>query len=115
MTAWDAVRWVDDKQHNVYSLEDKLTWLTQTEQMAAQLRQRCGLASEIPALEPETELSIPEPFDQLYLRWLEAQIDYANQEYLRYNNAMALFSGLWQDYANFVRRNAAAGGRRKFF
>lgn len=115
MTAWDAARWVDDKQHNVYSLEDKLQWLTQAEQMAAQLRQRCGLEPGIQPLEPETKLSIPEPFDQLYLRWLEAQIDYANQEYLKYNNAMALFSGLWQDYANFVRRNAAMDGRRKFF
>lgn len=115
MTARDAIRWVDEKKHNVYATEDKLVWLTQAEKMAQELRLRCGLPPQARELEPETELSIPAPYDQLYLRWLEAQIDYTNQEYLRYNNAMAIFSGLWQDYANALRRSAGAVGRRKFF
>lgn len=115
MTARDAIRWVDEKKHNVYALEDKLTWLAHVEKMVQELRQRCGLDTQAQALEPETELSIPAPYDQLYLRWLEAQIDYTNQEYLRYNNAMAIFSGLWQEYANALRRSAGAVGRRKFF
>lgn len=117
VTARDAIRWVDEKKHNVYALEDKLVWLAQAEEMARELRQRCGLAPQTrePEMEPETELSVPAPYDQLYLRWLEAQIDYTNQEYLRYNNAMALFSGLWQEYANALRRSAGAVGRRKFF
>ncbi len=115
MTARDAIRWVDEKKHNVYSVEDKLTWLAQAEKMAQQLRQRCGLDPQAIELAPETELSVPAPYDQLYLRWLEAQIDYTNQEYLRYNNAMAIFSGLWQDYANALRRGAGTVGRRKFF
>lgn len=115
MTARDAIRWVDEKKHNVYATEDKLVWLAQVEKMAQELRQRCGLAPQAQELEPETELSIPAPYDQLYLRWLEAQIDYTNQEYLRYNNAMAIFSGLWQEYANALRRSAGTVGRRKFF
>lgn len=115
MTAWDAIRWIDDKLHNVYSLEDKLTWLDQVEQMAGQLRQRCMGQPGSVAVEQETVLSIPAPYDRLYLYWLEAQIDYTNQEYLKYNNAMALFSGLWQEYANAVRREAGGVGRRRFF
>lgn len=115
MTALSAIRWVDEKMHNVYASEDKLTWLSQVEQMAAQLRARCGMDAQAPAVEPNTALTIPEPFDALYLRWLEAQIHYTNQEYLKYNNAMAVFTGLWQDYANSVRRCGATVGRRKFF
>lgn len=115
MTAWDAIRWVDDKKHNVFSMEDKLLWLQQAEKMAFQLRARCGLAEEMQELEAESALSVPAPFDQLYLRWLEAQIDYSAQEYLKYNNAMAMFTALWQEYANFVRRSASCCGRRKFF
>ena len=116
MTALDAISWVDGKKHNAYSQEDKLFWLSRVEQMAAQLHSRCGL--ERPAaeeVEPETVLSIPAPFDALYLRWLEAQIDYANQEYMKYNNAMALFTALWKEYANQVRRTNPAVGRRTFF
>lgn len=115
MTALSAIRWVDEKMHNVYASEDKLTWLSQVEQMASQLRTRCGLDGQHVQIEPDTALTIPEPYDQLYLRWLEAQIHYTNQEYLKYNNAMAVFTGLWQEYANFVRRGAATVGRRKFF
>ena len=115
MTAQDAISWVDEKKHNVYAQEDKLFWLSQVEQMAAQLLSRCGRKQEQAEMAPETVLSIPAPFDQLYLRWLEAQIDYTNQEYLKYNNAMALFASLWQEYANQVRRTNPAVSRRTFF
>ncbi|MGM9605296.1 MAG: hypothetical protein ACI3XG_09540 [Faecousia sp.] len=115
MTAQDVINWVDGKKHNVCSQEDKLFWLSQVEKMAAQLLARCGLEPGETVVEPETVLSVPAPYDGLYLRWLEAQIDYTNQEYLKYNNAMALFTALWQEYANQVRRGAPAVGRRNFF
>lgn len=115
MTGWDAVRWTDEKLHNVYSAEDKLGWLNQVEKMAGELRGRCGMDGAAVTVEADTQLSIPEPYDALYLRWLEAQIHYTNQEYLKYNNAMAMFTTLWQDYANAVRRSGARAGRRKFF
>lgn len=115
MTAWDAIRWIDDKQHNVYSVEDKLRWLSQVEAMACRLKERCGIPSKSREVEPQTELSVPEPYDGLYLRYLEAQIHYTGQEYAKYNNAMAMFSSLWQEYANAVRRGNAPRGQRNFF
>ena len=113
MTALEAIRWVDEKKHNVFCLEDKLLWLSQVEQMAAQLRARCGLDTPLGPMEPETVLTVPE--NALYFRWLEAQIDYSNQEYLNYNNAMSLFTALWQEYANTLRRGSPGAGRRNFF
>ena len=115
MTAWDAVRWVDEKKHNVYSLEDKLKWLSQLEAMDCRLRCRLGGTVSPRELTPESVLTIPEPYDQLYLRWLEAQIDYTAQEYGSYNNAMATFSALWQDYANDAARRASLRGQWRFF
>lgn len=100
MTVQEAINWVDEKKHNVYSREDKVNWISQVEAMAAELAVRHG---EKPA-EIDEELSVPAPYDRLYLRWLEAQIDYANQEYLKYNNAMAVFNALWTDYANWFCR-----------
>lgn len=113
MTAMEAIGWVDEKKHNLYSLEDKLLWLGQVERMASQLRGRCGLERETAPLEPESVLTVPE--DALYFRYLEAQIDYSNQEYLKYNNAMSLFTALWQEYANSLRRRLPGAGRRNFF
>lgn len=115
MTALDAIRWVDEKKHNVCCLEDKLRWLNQVEKMAAQLRTRCGLEQEDMEVGPETVLTLEAPYDALYFRFLEAQIDYTNQEYLKYNNAMSLFTALWQEYANSLRRCSGAVGRRNFF
>lgn len=115
MTALDAIRYVDEKQHNGFCLEDKLLWLSQVELMNNALLARCGLEPGSAQVEPETRLSIPRPYDLLYLRYLEAQIDYANQEYLKYNNAMALFQAVWQEYANSVRRSAETVSRRNFF
>ena len=42
MTALDAVSWVDGKQHNVFSLTDKLLWLSQVEAEVRALWSRCG-------------------------------------------------------------------------
>lgn len=111
MTVQQAIDWIDGKKHNVYSGEDKLVWLSQVEQMAKGLAQRFGETVET-ELEPQSILAIPEPFDQLYLRWMEAQIDYTSQEYLKYNNAMAIFNSLWGEYANWFCRTHLAPGRQ---
>ena len=115
MTALDVITRVEGRLHSVFSREDKLRWLNQVEKMAAQLRARCGLEQEDMEVGPGTVLTLEAPFDALYFRFLEAQIDYTNQEYLKYNNAMSLFTALWQEYANSLRRCSGAVGRRNFF
>lgn len=115
MTALEVIRDVDGKMHNVFTQQQKLDWLSRAERMVRRLLERSGAEAETAQIAEDTELSAPSPYDALYCRWLEAQIHYANQEYLKFNNAMALFSALWQDYSNFVRRGAAPAGRRRFF
>ena len=115
MTALDVINGVDEKMHNVFTREDKLQWLNQLETMAAQLRLRCGRTEQREIMTEQTVLSIPEPYASVYDRWLEAQMNYANQEYLKYNNAMALFQSLWQEYANALRRENPGSGHRNFF
>lgn len=39
----------------------------------------------------ETELLIPYPYQDIYLRWLEAMIDKNNEEMTSFNNNMAMF------------------------
>ena len=115
MTALEVIRDVDGKMHNVYTQQQKLDWLSRAEGMVLELLARSGEKTEAAQITADTALSAPAPYDALYGRWLEAQIHYASQEYMKFNNAMALFSSLWQAYSNFVRRGAAPVGRRRFF
>ena len=63
-----------------------------------------------------TELLIPAPFDEAYLRWLEAQIDYANGEYSKYNNSIERFNTSWNGYKNhYNRTHMPKGTSMKFF
>ncbi len=98
MTVSEAIAWVDDKKPNGYAQEDKKTWLREVEELARELH---GRYREKPA---EGELTVPPPYDKVYLWYVEAQIDYANGEYGRYNNAMDLFNTMWQAYAAFYCR-----------
>ncbi len=113
MTALEIIQEVDETLHNAYPLERKLTWLSQVEEMVLQLHGRCGEAAEATPMEAQTQLR--SPMASLYHRYLEGQIHYANQEYLKFNNAIALFSADWQEYANLLRRSKSGTGRRKFF
>lgn len=115
MTALEIIQEVDGTLYNAYPLERKLAWLAQVEGMVIRLHRRCGETAEEKPLEAQSELTAPLPHCALYARYLEGQIHYANQEYLKYNNAMALFSADWQEYANALRREQSPTGRRKFF
>lgn len=115
MTALEIIQETDETLHNGYPLERKLGWLTQVETMVAKLHERCGEPVDSQPVTAQTQLAAPLPYACLYGHYLAGQIHYANQEYLKYNNAMALFSALWQEYANSLRRNSCPTGRRKFF
>lgn len=112
MTVSEAIAWVDDKKPNGYSQEDKKAWIQEVEFMAEKLRARYG--------DPEEgtgdALSLPPPYDGAYLRYMEAQIDYCNGEYGKFNNAIELFNTLWQAYAAFYcRTHPAKAVRARYF
>ncbi len=115
MTAIEVINRVDGQLHNVCPLEDKLEWLSQAEAMVTQLLARTGAPGKEETITAQTQLSAPQPHDRLYSHYLEAQIHYASQEYLKYNNAMSLFQMAWMEYANALQRGSQRPGRRKFF
>ena len=64
----------------------------------------------------DTVLLVPAPYDDVYIRWLEAQIDYANGEYGKYNNSMALYNTAYATYERYYNRtNMPLGRKFKFF
>jgi hypothetical protein len=49
-------------------------------------------------------LLIPPPYDDVYIKWLGAQIDYHNAEFDRYNNGMVMFNAGYQSFVDFFNR-----------
>lgn len=63
-----------------------------------------------------TELLVPAPYDDIYVRWLEAQVDYANGEYGKYNNSITMYNSAYAEYANYYnRKHMPKGSKFKYF
>lgn len=52
-----------------------------------------------------TVLLVPAPYDEMYIRWLEAQIDYQNEEYDLYNVSITLYNNLFSYYSAVYNRD----------
>ena len=123
MTIIEAIGKIDDLKHNIYSLADKIGWLSRLDSMAKRLvidthdggGDVCFSGYNVDT-DLNTEMLIPEPFDEAYLRWMEAQIDYHNGEYEKYNNSIDTFNVSWTAYQNYYNRTHMPKGKRmKFF
>ena len=59
----------------------------------------------------ETQLLVPVPYDEMYLRYLEAEIERLNGQEDDYNNAIDLFNRLWQEFKCWYNRTHMPIGR----
>lgn len=111
MTIAEAINKVDALIPNTYAPEDKIQWLS-----ALDSRVKTQIIDNHQQSDPvyfygyngmmdlETELLVKEPYDEMYLRWLEAQIHYHNSEDERYNNAIILFNNAYEGYKKYYTR-----------
>lgn len=123
MTIIEAINNIDNLKHNTYTQTDKVKWLSRLDSMVMRLvietHEDPGYVDFYgydDTTDLDTELLIPEPFDEAYQRWMEAQIDYTNGEYDKYNNAIEMFNTVWKDYQNYYNRTHMPKGKAmKFF
>lgn len=123
MTIIEAIANIDSLKRNTYSQEDKLKWLSRLDSMAKRLvidvhegAENVTFSGYDDSTDLHTELLIPAPFDEAYLRWMEAQIDYANGEYDKYNNSITMFNTSWEAYQNWYNRtHMPTGAKLRFF
>ena len=123
MTIMEALFRIDELKPNSYSQPEKIKWLSSLDGV---------IKSEIidtheggegvifngydEDADLATTLLVPAPYDDIYLRWLETQIDYANGEYGKYNNSMAMYNTAYTAYANYYNRTHMPKGKKlKFF
>lgn len=52
----------------------------------------------------DTVLIVPDPYSELYLHYLAAQIDYSNAEITRHANSVAMFEAALSQFANMFNR-----------
>lgn len=122
MKLMEAISAVDALKPNTYSQEEKISWLSRVDGLVkgqivdihkgADAVTFEGYTTDTPL---DTQLLVPAPYDELYLRYLEAQIDYHNAEYDRYNNAILMFSTIFDDYAkHYIRTHMPLGKGGRF-
>jgi hypothetical protein len=118
----EAINRIDSLMHNTYTQSDKVAWLSRLDSMVKRtvLDTHEGDAVAFSGYDDSTDMQavllIPEPFDEAYLRWLEAQIHYHNGEYDKYNNATEMFNTFYQEYKNDYNRTHMPKGRKfKYF
>lgn len=119
----EAIEQIDNLKHNTYGQGDKIGWLSRVDKMVKTQIIDTHEGSEAVTYidydeytDPQTEMLVPAPYDELYLRWLEMQIDYANGEYSKYNNSAEMFNTAYQAFANYYNRTHMPKGKAiKYF
>ena len=119
----EAINRIDSLKHNTYTNVDKIEWLSRLDEMVLRLIIDTHEGGEDVVFESydtktdlNTEMLVPAPFDEVYLHWLEMQIDYAQAEYGRYNNSSEMFNTAFNKYRNYYNRtHKPKGGKINFF
>ena len=111
MTIIEAINRVDTMKPNNYSQQEKMYWLSVLDgTVKAEIidthegGEAISFSGYTENTRLETELLIPKPYDEIYIRYLEMQIDYANGEYGKYNNSMILFNNAYSAFERFYNR-----------
>ena len=107
----EAISKVDALKPNTYNPEDKIEWLsTLDSRVKSQIIDAHEGGEKVlfrgydSTTDQETELLVPAPYDEMYLRWLEAMIDYHNSDDSRYNNAIILFNNAYEGFKRYYTR-----------
>lgn len=111
MTLIEAINRADKLKPNTYSQQDKVRWLSTLDgTVKSEIidTHEGGEDVAFTGYDEETllttELLIPAPYDEVYIHYLEMQIDYANGEYGKYNNSAAAYNMAFSAYEKYYNR-----------
>ena len=120
----EAISSLDALKFNTYTQSDKVDWLSRLDSMVKSQIIDTHEGAEAVTFTGyddntslDTVLLVPAPHDEMYLRWMEAQIDYHNGEYDKYNNAIILFNAAYERYEAYYnqKHKPVSRGRRFLF
>lgn len=119
MTIIEAIKKSEASRPGLASDTDKIRWLSALDGRikCEVINMREGYEWAIPFVgyaddaQGDTVLLVPPPYDELYLRYLEAQIDYESGEIARYNNAATAFATCYDAFLAYYHRTHAPRAR----
>lgn len=113
MTIQAAIDNIDAKKANMFTLEQKIQWLSEVDGYV--WRELIKTHEGIPAgvefvgydqdTELDTQLLVPEPYTNIYEHWMAAQMDLKNAENGKYTQSMIGFNNAYQTYADYYNRH----------
>lgn len=123
MTIIEAINRIDSLKPNNYTQEDKIAWLSNLDGIIKIEIIDTHEGSEDVSFNGyttdtalDTVLLVPFPYDDIYLKWLEAQIDYTNGETARYENSMTAYNAAYDTFQKYYNRTRMPKGKSiKFF
>ena len=111
MTIMGAINHLDAVKPNGYSQVEKIKWLSILDGIVkAEIidTHEGGEGKEFKGYDEMTaltqELLVPHPYDDIYIRYLEMQIDYANGEYNKYNNSKTVYNEAFSEFLKYYNR-----------
>lgn len=111
MTIMEAIYRADAQKPNVYPQEEKIRWLSALDGVVKKEIIDTHEGGEDVAFKEydnlsdlNTELLIPAPYDEVYIHWLEMHVDYANAEFGKYNNSMAMYNTAYSNFEKYYNR-----------
>lgn len=123
MTIIEAINRIDSLKPNTFAPVDKIKWLSNFDGMVKKEIIDTHEGSENITFEGyneetalDTVMLVPAPYDDVYIKWLEAQIDYTNGETPRYENSMIAFNNAFATFQRYYNRTHMPKGKSiKFF
>lgn len=118
MTLREAISQCDGVKPNQYTVQEKIRWLSRLdgrvqEEILNVHDPGVTVFRDYSEQDIDRDLLADSPYDELYPLFLQAQVDFYNAEFGRYNNSAGLFNTAWAAYADHINRTRKPLGERK--
>ena len=124
MTIIEAINRVETIKPNSYGQTEKIRWLSDLDGIIKteifdthEGGENISYSGYTEDTALDTLLLVPEHYDDIYIHYLEMRIDYANNEYGKYNNSMMMYNTAYAAFEKYYNRNhmpISRGQRFKF-
>ena len=124
MTIIEAINRVDTIKPNSYGQTEKIRWLSELDGIIKneifdthEGGENISFSGYTEDTALDTVLLVPAPYDDIYIHYMEMRIDYANNEYGKYNNSMVMYNTAYSAFERYYNRNhmpISRGQRFKF-
>lgn len=112
MTISEAITQLQAVKENQYDDETLVRWISDLEGILYEdvVKNHEG-GADIPHgrysvdTDMDTVLMVPEPYSDIYIKYLMAQVDYHNAEMQRYTNSMIMYNVALDAFAGWYNRN----------